>query len=231
MEEKIFGKQLLTRALQQCEYPPCLANGKSVWADLFIDKFDYLCFAGFEQYLQTIKMSEIIDVVEDQYNILIFSQCEAGIVVLGFFCGDTGVYSLSERIYGRFSIGLLKEEDLNNFKSRDKLLTVVEHIDPDKESDCLNVKSLLKNSGKHTQESEKNIIGIVPHISDQVAKWIVAWEDDGTITKEECFNKIWKLMIDHDINNLEHATDFDIAECYIESFAKYRNNKTERENG
>ena len=215
-----MGKNMLIDALKQCKYPPDLVEGKSVWSGIFIDELGYLCFAGHEKYIQTIDVNMISDVFFDDQDIFILAQQKNKKIIIAFFCSDCGIRSISWRIYGHFSVCLSEENDPHRFvsKNRDMWIQNFEHIDLDREEDIIRVATLL-NEWKGN--SDEIIVRNVPDTNDQVLQLLNDWEDLEEITKEECFERIYKLMTDNGIKYLEHAVDFDIAEYYIDCLEEY----------
>lgn len=207
----------------QCKYPPRLVYGKSVWAELLIDSDDKLCFAGHDNYIPTIKMSEITDyAIEDDYDIYIMAKFESQPIVIAFCCADTGILSLNFWRYGSFSISFSGSCDISDYRDGGKLHKTFIHIDPDKEEDYVTVCKILASWRNQPTTSLLSKIGKVPHISDQVLKIFYEWEGEGRISKKKYFQKISKLMADNGIKSLEDAVDVDIAECYIEWFNEYK---------
>ena len=205
--------------LSQCEYPPRLTYGKSVWAELFIDEEDDLCIQGFENYFPLFKTSEITSFnVESNHKVYIMAEIGYRPLVVAFAAFDTGIHSINSILYGSFSISASSSREIGDYREDGKLHKTFSHIDPDKEEDCeIAAKILAAWSGKPSS-SFLSRIGKKPDISDQVLEIIDEWENRGLITEQGCFQKVSKLMADNGIKSLEDAVNIDIADFYVKKF-------------
>lgn len=215
---------LVDKIFSHCEYPPRLTDGKSVWAELFIDSEDNLCVQGFENYIPLVKASEITQYrLEDEYMVYIMAEFESCPLVIGFACCDTGIHSLSFKIYGMFSISASSSFEISDYLENGKLHDTFTHIDPDKQEDCETAINILASWRKQPTDVLLSKVGKRPQITEQVLELIDAWEEKASISKRKCFQEIGKLMAENGIKSFEDAVDIDIAECYVNWFNEYKN--------